>query len=129
MSPTFGFVIPPVCALLYVFAALMLKRASALGVGPWRIGFLANWVMLFVFLPWGLLQPGATGPDAHEFLATGAERAAVPQRTDLHFPGAAKGRRVGDHARHGYEGAAGGPVQPRAARGRGFLAMGGSPRG
>ncbi len=39
----------------------MLKRASVLGVGPWRIGFLANWAMFLVFLPWGLLQPGASG--------------------------------------------------------------------
>jgi len=62
VSPTLGFVIPAVCAFLYVVAALMLKRAGALGVGPWRIGFLANWVMLFVYLPWGLLQPGADGP-------------------------------------------------------------------
>jgi len=36
----------------------MLKRASALGVGPWRIGFLANWAMLLVFLPWGWTHPG-----------------------------------------------------------------------
>ena len=62
MSPTLGFVIPAVCAFLYVVAALMLKRAGALGVGPWRIGFIANWVMLFVYLPWGLWQPGAEGP-------------------------------------------------------------------
>jgi drug/metabolite transporter (DMT)-like permease len=54
-----GSLIPLVCAVLYVSAALMLKRASTLGVGPWRIGFLANWLMFFVFLPWGLLQPGA----------------------------------------------------------------------
>jgi len=62
VAPSLAFVIPPVCALIYVIAALMLKRASALGVGPWRIGFLANWAMFFVFLPWGLLQPGASGP-------------------------------------------------------------------
>jgi drug/metabolite transporter (DMT)-like permease len=62
VPPSLGFVIPAVCALIYVVAALMLKRASALGVGPWRIGFLANWVMLLVFLPWGLLHPGADSP-------------------------------------------------------------------
>lgn len=62
MSPTLGFVIPAICAFLYVVAAMMLKRAGALGVGPWRIGFLANWVMLLVYLPWGLWQPGADGP-------------------------------------------------------------------
>jgi drug/metabolite transporter (DMT)-like permease len=62
VSSSLGFVIPATCALLYVLAAMMLKRAGALGVGPWRIGFLANWVMLLVYLPWGLLQPGADGP-------------------------------------------------------------------
>jgi drug/metabolite transporter (DMT)-like permease len=62
VNPALGFIIPATCALLYVVAAMMLKRAGALGVGPWRIGFLANWVMLFVYLPWGLMQPGAEGP-------------------------------------------------------------------
>lgn len=62
VSSSLGFIIPATCALLYVLAAMMLKRAGALGVGPWRIGFLANWVMLFMYLPWGLMQPGAAGP-------------------------------------------------------------------
>jgi len=53
--------IPLACAFLYVVAALMLKRASALGVGVWRIGFLANWVMFLFFLPWWLAQPGDSG--------------------------------------------------------------------
>lgn len=48
--------IPLACAFTYVVAALMLKRASAFGVGVWRIGFLANWAMFFIFLPWGLLH-------------------------------------------------------------------------
>ena len=54
-------IIPLACAFLYVLAALMLKRASALGVDAWRIGFLANWGMFFIYLPWGLLHPGAAG--------------------------------------------------------------------
>lgn len=58
----FQFIIPAACAFTYVVSALMLKRASTLGVGVWRIGFLANWVMFFVFLPLGLLAPGAPGP-------------------------------------------------------------------
>ncbi|HWA24219.1 MAG TPA: DMT family transporter [Lacunisphaera sp.] len=53
--------IPLACAFLYVLAALMLKRASELGVGVWRIGFLANWVMFLFFLPWWLSQPGEGG--------------------------------------------------------------------
>jgi drug/metabolite transporter (DMT)-like permease len=55
----FQFIIPASCAFTYVVAALMLKRASALGVGVWRIGFLANWVMFLVFLPLGLFAPGS----------------------------------------------------------------------
>lgn len=47
---------------MYVIAALMLKRASALGVGAWRIGFLANWGMFLLYLPWGLLHPGSDTP-------------------------------------------------------------------
>ncbi len=39
----------------------MLKRASALGVGVWRISFLANWTMFLVFLPWWLTQTGGSG--------------------------------------------------------------------
>lgn len=53
--------IPLVCAVLYVVAAMMLKRASALGVGVWRITFLANWAMGLVFLPWWLAQAGDSG--------------------------------------------------------------------
>jgi drug/metabolite transporter (DMT)-like permease len=40
---------------------MMLKRASGLGVGVWRIGFLANWVMFLFFLPWWLSQSGDSG--------------------------------------------------------------------
>jgi drug/metabolite transporter (DMT)-like permease len=61
MSLSLPLMIPLACAFLYVVAALMLKRASALGVGVWRIGFLANWVMFLFFLPWWLGQPGDSG--------------------------------------------------------------------
>ena len=57
-----------VCAVTYVVAALMLKRASALGVGSWRIGFLANWAMFLLFLPWGLAQPALNDPAWSDFL-------------------------------------------------------------
>lgn len=60
MSSQLALLIPLACAFTYVLAALMLKRASALGVGVWRIGFLANWVMLAVYLPFGVLQAGAS---------------------------------------------------------------------
>ena len=57
----FQLIVPLACAFLYVIAALMLKRASGLGVGVWRIGFLANWVMFLFFLPWWLSQSGGSG--------------------------------------------------------------------
>jgi drug/metabolite transporter (DMT)-like permease len=44
-----------------VVSALMLKRANALGVGVWRISFLANWALFLVFLPWWLM----TGQSGH----------------------------------------------------------------
>ncbi len=54
-------IIPLTCAFTYVVAALMLKRASGLGVCVWPIGFLANWTMLLFFLPWWLAQSGDSG--------------------------------------------------------------------
>jgi drug/metabolite transporter (DMT)-like permease len=44
-------------ALGYTVAALMLKRATESGGGPWRVNFLVNWVAALAFLPW-LLQGG-----------------------------------------------------------------------
>ena len=63
----FHLIIPLACAVLYVVAALMLKRASALGVGVWRIGFLANWVMILFFLP--VLFIVILGPAAIKIMA------------------------------------------------------------
>jgi drug/metabolite transporter (DMT)-like permease len=43
----------PLCAALgYAFAALMLKRATERGAGPWRVTFITNWVAAAVFTPW-----------------------------------------------------------------------------
>ena len=39
VPPSFHFLLPAVCAVLYVLAALTLKRASGLGVGVWRTSF------------------------------------------------------------------------------------------
>ncbi len=61
MQISLPLLIPLACAFIYVVAALMLKRASALGVGVWRIGFLANCTMFLFFLPWWLAQSGASG--------------------------------------------------------------------
>ena len=49
---------PLVSAFLYAFAAMALKRATAGGGGPWRIGFVANCVQRFVFAPLWLLGGG-----------------------------------------------------------------------
>lgn len=68
MNLTLAQVVPFVCAVIYVVAALMLKRASVLGVGSWRIGFLANWSMFLLFLPWGLMQPALNQPTLGDFV-------------------------------------------------------------
>ncbi len=44
--------LPLLAAFGYTFAALMLKRATERGVGPWRVTFLTNWVVALVFVPW-----------------------------------------------------------------------------
>ena len=43
--------IPLLCALLYVFGALAVKRASALGIGVWRTSFLSNLILAVLFVP------------------------------------------------------------------------------
>lgn len=43
--------LPLACALLYVVAALAIKRASAFGVGVWRTSFVSNWALVLLFLP------------------------------------------------------------------------------
>jgi len=43
--------LPLACALIYVIAALAVKRASAFGVGVWRTSFLSNWAIALIFLP------------------------------------------------------------------------------
>ncbi len=54
--------IPLACALGYVVAALMMKRAAELGVGVWRTSFVANAVMAAVFLPGWFLFDGELRP-------------------------------------------------------------------
>lgn len=44
--------LPLLAAFGYTFAALMLKRATERGVGPWRVTFLTNWTAALVFAPW-----------------------------------------------------------------------------
>jgi drug/metabolite transporter (DMT)-like permease len=53
-SPPLAIILPLFAALAYAFAALMLKRATERGVGPWRITFITNWVTAIAFAPWWL---------------------------------------------------------------------------
>jgi drug/metabolite transporter (DMT)-like permease len=43
--------LPLACALIYVFGALTVRRAAALGVGVWRTSFLSNWIIALLFIP------------------------------------------------------------------------------
>jgi drug/metabolite transporter (DMT)-like permease len=52
MRPVSATVLPLCAALGYAFAALMLKRATEKGVGPWRVSFLTNWIAAAFFAPW-----------------------------------------------------------------------------
>jgi drug/metabolite transporter (DMT)-like permease len=54
MRPALATVLPLCSALGYAFAALMLKRATERGAGPWRVTFITNWVAAAVFSPWWL---------------------------------------------------------------------------
>ncbi len=62
MDRPFYLVIPLVCAVLYVFGALAIKRAGAFGIGIWRTNFVANWMIALVFLPWWFGQGGREHP-------------------------------------------------------------------
>jgi len=54
MRPPLATILPLCAALGYAFAALMLKRATERGAGPWRVTFITNWVAAAVFAPWWL---------------------------------------------------------------------------
>ena len=62
MKFQFGLLLPLACALLYVFGALAVKRASVLGMGVWRTGFLSNWTIALLFVPVWILRGGALHP-------------------------------------------------------------------
>jgi drug/metabolite transporter (DMT)-like permease len=42
-------------AFIYAIAAIMLKRATANGIGPWRVAFVTNWIQAVMFSPYWLL--------------------------------------------------------------------------
>jgi len=56
------FLIPLICALVYVFGALAVKRAATMGVGVWRTSFLSNWTIALIFVPVWFWQHGSIHP-------------------------------------------------------------------
>jgi drug/metabolite transporter (DMT)-like permease len=54
MRPFAATLFPLCSALGYTFAALMLKRATERGVGPWRVMVLVNCTAALLFSPWWL---------------------------------------------------------------------------
>ena len=52
MRPVAATLLPLCSALGYSFAALMLKRATEGGVGPWRVTFIVNCTAALTFAPW-----------------------------------------------------------------------------
>jgi drug/metabolite transporter (DMT)-like permease len=54
-SPPLALALPMVSALLYVVAALLMRRAADFGIGFWRTTFIANLVCAAVFAPLWLL--------------------------------------------------------------------------
>lgn len=54
--------IPVICALVYVFGALAVKRAATMGVGVWRTSFLSNWTIALIFVPVWFWQNGRIHP-------------------------------------------------------------------
>ena len=43
--------LPLVSAFVYAIAALLLKRATERGIGPWRVNFVTNWIQCALFAP------------------------------------------------------------------------------
>ena len=61
MSLPAPLLIPLGSGLGYALAAMMLKRATEDGSGPWRVSFITNWVLAAVFSLWWLV------PTEHAF--------------------------------------------------------------
>ncbi len=55
MQASLPFLLPLLSAFLYALAALVLKRATERGVGPWRVSFVSNWILAAVFVPFWLM--------------------------------------------------------------------------
>ncbi|HEX8312186.1 MAG TPA: DMT family transporter [Chthoniobacteraceae bacterium] len=50
-------------AFIYAVAAIMLKRATAHGIGPWRVTFVTNWIQAIMFAPYWLLGGAPFTPE------------------------------------------------------------------
>jgi len=46
--------LPLLSGFLYAIAALMLKRATERGIGPWRVSFVTSWIQALIFAPYWL---------------------------------------------------------------------------
>ena len=66
--------IPLASAFVYAFAAVILKRATERGVGPWRVSFVTNVVQALIFAPFWL---GAAGQFAWHHLLHAAVTGAA----------------------------------------------------
>jgi len=62
VNPPLHLLFPLASSFAYVFAVLLVKRASAFGVGLWRTTFVSNWAMAVCFAP--LLFLGGPGQPA-----------------------------------------------------------------
>lgn len=73
MRSPFATLLPLLAAFGYTFAALLLKRATESGVGPWRVTFITNWIAAVVFAPWWLTGGGPfTGKNLVHAVVCGA---------------------------------------------------------
>jgi drug/metabolite transporter (DMT)-like permease len=55
MRSSLATILPLCSALGYPLAALMLKRATEGGTGPWRVSAITNWIAALAFAPWWLM--------------------------------------------------------------------------
>jgi drug/metabolite transporter (DMT)-like permease len=62
ITPTTATLLPLLSAFGYAVAAIILKRATEGGAGPWRIGFVVNMTMGALFQTFWLFDDGQGGP-------------------------------------------------------------------
>ena len=62
LSPAVATALPLLSAFGYAVAAIILKRSTEGGAGPWRIGFVVNLTMGALFQLFWLFDDGQGGP-------------------------------------------------------------------